>query len=185
MLVKHMIKHQNVLKSVHRMFSFTAPLFQKGVKELLKQAPLIPTQSAKNPIENKQESFSNQFAKKVVEIRLRRNKKQMDVRFNTGEQFVYSAEFLRVESPSAEVQGHGPLEQKRLVFAKKNVEILRIEPVGTYAVRIVFSDNHDTGIYTWTYLYELGIHKFTLMKRYILALKQANRSRMPRIQNKK
>ncbi len=89
------------------------------------------------------------------ELRLAKDKASLAVEFDSGERFVLSAEYLRVESPSAEVQGHNPA-QKQIVAGKKGVKIEAVEPVGNYAVRIRFDDGHDTGLYSWTYLYELG-----------------------------
>ena len=79
----------------------------------------------------------------------------LHVEFDDGARFSLPAEYLRVESPSAEVQGHGP-HQKQIVAGKREVAIIGIEPVGNYAVRLVFDDLHDTGIYSWDYLHELG-----------------------------
>ena len=89
------------------------------------------------------------------EIRLHKAEKTLEVDFDDGRTFSYPAEFLRVESPSAEVQGHGP-GQKQLVSGRRHVGIMAVEPVGHYAIRIKFDDLHDTGIYSWEYLYELG-----------------------------
>jgi len=90
-----------------------------------------------------------------VELRLRRAEKRLDIEFDNGKRFSLPAEYLRVESPSAEVQGHGAGE-KRIVAERAHVGILDLEPVGNYAVRIKFDDLHDTGIYSWEYLYRLG-----------------------------
>lgn len=90
-----------------------------------------------------------------TEIRLSKEKSQLTVEFDDGQIFAYSAEYLRVMSPSAEVQGHSP-DQRVTVGGKKDVRIRALEPVGNYAVRIVFEDGHDTGLYSWSYLYELG-----------------------------
>lgn len=90
-----------------------------------------------------------------VEIRLRRAERQLDVTFDDGSRFTLPAELLRVESPSAEVQGHSPAE-KRIVAGKRHVGIAGVEPVGHYAVRLLFDDGHDTGIYSWDYLHRLG-----------------------------
>ena len=90
-----------------------------------------------------------------TEIRLNRAERRLDVSFDDGSAFRLSAEYLRVESPSAEVQGHGP-GQKTLVSGKREVAIVAVEPVGHYAVRLVFDDRHDTGIYTWDILHRLG-----------------------------
>jgi DUF971 family protein len=90
-----------------------------------------------------------------TELRLDPVKKTLTVVFDSGERFALPAEYLRVESPSAEVQGHGP-GQKQIVTGKENVAIAALEPVGNYAVRIRFDDAHDTGLFTWDYLHELG-----------------------------
>jgi DUF971 family protein len=90
-----------------------------------------------------------------VEIRLSRDRKTLTVSFEDSSVFALAAEYLRVSSPSAEVQGHGPSERKT-IGGKINVTILAVEPVGRYAVKLVFDDMHDTGIYTWDYLYDLG-----------------------------
>ena len=90
-----------------------------------------------------------------TEIRLKRAEKRLDIAFDDGTRFALPAEYLRVESPSAEVQGHGP-GQKVLVAGRREVGILRVEPVGHYAIRIAFDDLHDSGIYSWAYLHQLG-----------------------------
>lgn len=90
-----------------------------------------------------------------TEIRVRRKSRLMVVGFDDGHRFELPFEYLRVNSPSAEVQGHGA-RPKTPVTGKENVLIDRVEPVGQYAVRLVFDDGHDTGLYTWKYLYELG-----------------------------
>jgi len=89
------------------------------------------------------------------EIRYNKADKRLEVAFDDGARFSYPAEYLRVESPSAEVQGHGP-GQKQTVSGRRHVGIMEIEPVGNYAVKIRFDDLHDTGIFSWKYLYELG-----------------------------
>ena len=88
------------------------------------------------------------------EIRLNPAKDRLHVAFDDGEGFDLAAEYLRVESPSAEVQGHGG--PKQIVTGKAHVKIARLEPVGNYAIRIVFDDGHDSGLYAWDYLYRLG-----------------------------
>lgn len=100
-----------------------------------------------------------------TEIRLSKDRRTLTVSFDSGETFALSAELLRVESPSAEVQGHDP-SQKRIVPNKENVEIMQIEPVGNYAVRLVFDDMHDTGIYSWAVLHRLGVQGDELMAAY-------------------
>ena len=90
-----------------------------------------------------------------TELRLSADKKTLNVAFDSGERYGLSAEYLRVMSPSAEVQGHSP-DQRVTVAGKRNVIITNLEPVGNYAVRIVFDDMHSTGLYAWSYLRELG-----------------------------
>jgi DUF971 family protein len=92
------------------------------------------------------------------------------VSFESGERFELPAEYLRVESPSAEVQGHGP-GQKQIVGGKRQVKIAGLEPVGNYAVRILFDDGHDTGLYSWDYLHELGRDREKKWPAYLQALK--------------
>lgn len=101
-----------------------------------------------------------------TEIRLRRQSRLLEVRFDDGSQFELPFEFLRVHSPSAEVKGHGP-GQETLVLGKQDVGIRAIEPVGQYAVRLVFDDGHDSGLYSWKYLFELGRDRALLWQRYL------------------
>ncbi|HVJ53687.1 MAG TPA: DUF971 domain-containing protein [Aliidongia sp.] len=114
-----------------------------------------------------------------VELLLKRAEKRLDIRFDDGTRFELPAEYLRVESPSAEVQGHGP-GQKTLVAGRAHVGIMALEPVGHYAVRIQFDDLHDTGIYTWRYLYELGSDYPARWQRYLDALAAQGLSREPK-----
>ncbi len=111
-----------------------------------------------------------------VELRLDPARKILTVRYDTGEQFALDAEYLRVESPSAEVMGHGGA-QKQIVGSKRHVTIEALEPVGNYAVRIRFDDGHDTGLYYWDYLHELGRAHETKWAVYISALRTKNLSR--------
>ena len=113
-----------------------------------------------------------------LEIRLKRAEKILEVEFDNGVHFSYPAELLRVESPSAEVQGHGP-SQKQIVAGRAAVGILELEPVGNYAIRIKFDDLHDTGIFSWRYLYELGEKKDELWAKYLAALAERGLSREP------
>ena len=113
-----------------------------------------------------------------VEIRLKSREKALEIDFDDGSKFRYPAELLRVESPSAEVQGHGP-GQKTLVAGRRHVGIMGVEPVGNYAIRIKFDDLHDTGIYTWRYLYGLGKHADELFAGYVKALEERGLSRDP------
>lgn len=111
-----------------------------------------------------------------LELRLAKDRKTLTVAFDDGQSYALTAEYLRVESPSAEVKGHGP-GQEQLVFGKKNVRILRLEPVGTYAVRIIFDDSHSTGLFTWTYLAKLGREHNAIWKDYLSKLEAQGRSR--------
>jgi DUF971 family protein len=104
-----------------------------------------------------------------TEIRLNQTKDMLVVQFDDGKRFELAAEYLRVESPSAEVQGHGP-GQRQTVAGKLLVKIARLEPVGNYAVRVVFDDGHDTGLYSWSYLRELGVEKTTKWPAYLKEL---------------
>src|SRR5215469_14544426 len=113
-----------------------------------------------------------------VELRLKRAEKRLEVEFDDGKKFTLPAEYLRVESPSAEVQGHGPGE-RRLVAERAHVGILDLEPVGNYAVRIKFDDLHDTGIYSWDYLYQLGVEQPQRWRSYLAGLKEKGLSREP------
>src|SRR5579872_2687020 len=101
----------------------------------------------------------------ATELRLRRSSRVLEVRFDDGSRFELPFEYLRVHSPSAEVKGHGP-GQETLVLGKENVGISEIEPVGQYAVKLVFDDGHDTGLYTWKYLHELGRERTRYWARY-------------------
>jgi DUF971 family protein len=94
----------------------------------------------------------------------------IEIDFDDGESYQYSAEYLRVHSPSAEVMGHGP-GQQITVAGKKDVSIVQLEPVGNYAIRIVFGDGHDSGIFSWGYLHELGERQEHLWQLYLDALK--------------
>ena len=111
-----------------------------------------------------------------VEIRLKRAERTLEIDFDDGRHFRFPAELLRVESPSAEVQGHGP-SQKQTIAGRAHVGILELEPVGNYAVRIKFDDLHDTGIFSWRYLYELGVKKDELWAKYLAALAERGLSR--------
>jgi DUF971 family protein len=113
-----------------------------------------------------------------VEIRLKKAEKRLEVDFDDGRKFSYPAEYLRVESPSAEVQGHVP-DQKQTVAGRRHVGILELEPVGNYAIRIKFDDLHDTGIFSWSYLYELGERQDEKWRAYLEALEARGLSRDP------
>lgn len=109
-----------------------------------------------------------------TEIRLRRTSRLLEVSFSDGSRFELPFEYLRVHSPSAEVKGHGP-GQEVLVLGKENVGIRAVEPVGQYAVKLVFDDGHDTGLYTWKYLAELGREQAQKWARYL-----ERRAQLPR-----
>src|ERR1700758_2141804 len=114
-----------------------------------------------------------------TELRLKRAERRLDITFDDGTVFSLPAELLRVESPSAEVQGHGP-SQKQIVAGRAHVGILALEPVGNYAIRIKFDALHDTGIFSWAYLYELGERQDELWAKYLAALAERGLSREPR-----
>jgi DUF971 family protein len=114
-----------------------------------------------------------------VELRLKRAEKRLDIEFDDGRRFSLPAEYLRVESPSAEVQGHGPGE-KIIVAERAHVGIIDLEPVGNYAVRIKFDDLHDTGIYSWDYFYQLGVEYDKRWAAYLAAVAARGLSREPK-----
>jgi DUF971 family protein len=113
-----------------------------------------------------------------VEIKLHQKSRVLEISFDDGKSYRLSCEYLRVYSPSAEVRGHGP-GQEIVQEGKKDVEIAAIEPVGNYAVKLVFSDGHDTGLYSWDYLYSLGEDQPRLWQRYLEKLALAGVSREP------
>jgi hypothetical protein len=111
-----------------------------------------------------------------TEIKLHQKSRRLEIAFADGRSFDLSFELLRVYSPSAEVRGHGP-GQEVLQVGKKDVDILGVEPVGTYGIQPRFSDGHDTGIYSWEYLYDLGHRQERLWLQYLDRLKAAGASR--------
>jgi len=113
-----------------------------------------------------------------IELRVDRRARTLSVTFDDGAAFTFPAEFLRVESPSAEVQGHGP-GQKTVVAGRRHVGIMDLEQVGNYAVRIMFDDLHSTGMYSWRYLYHLGRNQERLWAAYLQALEEQGLSRDP------
>lgn len=115
---------------------------------------------------------------KPTEVRLKSEEKKLVVSFSDGHKFEYPAELLRVESPSAEVQGHGP-SQKQLIFGRRHVGIMGMEPVGNYAVRLNFDDLHDSGLFSWSYLYALGFTHESVWDNYVTNLAVAGLSRDP------
>ena len=113
-----------------------------------------------------------------TELRLAKDKKALRVTFDTGESFALDAEYLRVMSPSAEVQGHSPDERKAQP-GKRNVAILEVHPIGNYAVRLVFDDMHSTGIYSWDYFLDLGRNREKHWQAYLDELAVKGLSREP------
>jgi len=113
-----------------------------------------------------------------TELRLSKDKKTLAIGFDTGERYELAAEYLRVKSPSAEVQGHSP-EERKTVPGKRDVMILEVLPVGNYAVRLVFDDMHSTGIYGWDYLRHLGQNHAANWQDYLDELAAQNLSRDP------
>ena len=113
-----------------------------------------------------------------LEVRYVSQEKRLEVAFDDGARFSYPAELLRVESPSAEVQGHAP-SQKQTVAGRRHVGIMGIEPVGNYAIRIKFDDLHDTGIFSWSYLYRLGRDQDEIWGAYLEAIEAKGLSREP------
>lgn len=114
-----------------------------------------------------------------TEIKLHKQSRILELAFNDGKHFELPCEYLRVFSPSAEVRGHGP-GQETLQVGKKDVEITNIEPVGQYAVVLVFSDGHDSGIFSWDYLYDLGMEQERYWQSYLRRLEDAGESREPK-----
>ena len=114
-----------------------------------------------------------------TEIKLHKQSKVLEIAFDDDSRFSLPFEYLRVYSPSAEVRGHGP-GQETLQVGKKYVDITAVEPVGHYAVVLVFDDKHDSGIYSWDYLYELGRLQETYWPEYLRRLEAAGESREPK-----
>ena len=115
-------------------------------------------------------------APRPTEIKLHQKSRVLEIAFDDGKTFSLECELLRVYSPSAEVRGHGP-GQEVMQIGKKDVEIMAVDPVGNYAVRLVFSDGHDTGLYSWDYLYGLGMDKERLWKEYVNRMTKEGASR--------
>lgn len=118
----------------------------------------------------------NKESPRPESINLHQKSRILEISFSDGQNFELSCELLRVYSPSAEVKGHGP-GQSVLQTGKENVSITRIEPVGHYAVKLIFDDGHETGLYSWAYLYELGENKDALWKDYLQGLSDAGHQR--------
>jgi DUF971 family protein len=121
-------------------------------------------------------SYEADSAPWPVELRLIRETARLEIEFSDGASHSLPAEYLRVESPSAEVQGHSP-SQKKIVSGRRKVRIVELEPVGNYAIRLVFDDGHDTGIYSWAYLRELGDSQERKWAAYLAALAERGLSR--------
>ncbi len=115
---------------------------------------------------------------KPTEIRLKKEEKLLCIAYSDGQSFRFPAELLRVESPSAEVQGHNP-SQKQIVPGRRHVGIMSLEPVGNYAVRLTFDDLHDTGLFSWSYLYRLGLTQEEVWEAYLQNLEKQGLSRDP------
>ena len=113
-----------------------------------------------------------------TELRLHKDRKTLTVTFDNGQSFDLAAEYLRVKSPSAEVQGHSP-DERKTVPGKKDVMILEVQPVGNYAVRLVFDDMHSTGIFSWPYLYDLGRRYAEYWQDYLDELEAKRLTRDP------
>jgi len=111
-----------------------------------------------------------------TEINLHQKSRELEIAFDDGNRFHFSSEFLRVYSPSAEVRGHAPGEET-LQLGKENVNIKTLEPVGSYAVKIVFTDGHDSGIYSWDLFYDYGQNQEKMWQDYLQKLKDAGHER--------
>ena len=111
-----------------------------------------------------------------IEIRLKKDRKSLIVAYDDEQTFELPAEYLRVMSPSAEVQGHSP-EQRKVISGKIKVEILKVDPIGNYAVKLTFDDMHDTGIFSWSYLRELGERYDEIWQGYLKELEELSLSR--------
>jgi DUF971 family protein len=113
-----------------------------------------------------------------TEIKLHQKSRLLEIAFADGKRFELPYELLRVYSPSAEVRGHGPGEEV-LQVGKKDIEITHVEPVGSYALQLVFSDGHDSGLYSWGYFYSLGMQQNEMWQHYLQRMKEAGASREP------
>lgn len=119
-----------------------------------------------------------------TEIKLHTKSRLLDISFSDGKFFQFSCEFLRVHSPSAEVSGHGP-GQEVLQTGKKMVNIIKIEPVGHYAIQLNFTDGHNTGLYSWDLLYNYGLNQDKMWQRYLQRMEEAGTSREPEAKPRK
>jgi len=111
-----------------------------------------------------------------TDLNFNRSERTLNITFNNGDAFALPFELLRVESPSAEVQGHSA-EQKQLVSGKRQVDIVRADPTGNYAVRLVFDDGHDSGIFTWDFFHEMGTNLEKKWATYLAALTEESLGR--------
>jgi len=121
---------------------------------------------------------SDQASHTPTEIKLHQKSRTLEIAFGDGSRFQLPCELLRVYSPSAEVRGHGP-GQEVLQVGKINAEITGIEPVGTYAINLAFADGHNSGIYSWDFLFDLATNQESLWARYLERMKEAGASREP------
>ncbi|MBA3756539.1 MAG: DUF971 domain-containing protein [Nitrosomonas sp.] len=117
-----------------------------------------------------------------TEIKLHQKSRVLDISFSDGKTFQFPCEFLRVHSPSAEVSGHGP-GQEVLQTGKRMVNIIRIEPVGNYAIQLNFTDGHNTGLYSWDLLYNYGLNQDKMWQRYLQRMEEAGVNREPATQS--
>lgn len=117
-----------------------------------------------------------------TEIKLHQKSRILDISFSDGKTFQFPCEFLRVHSPSAEVSGHGP-GQEVLQTGKRMVNIIRIEPVGNYAIQLNFTDGHNTGLYSWDLLYNYGLNQDKMWQRYLQRMAEAGVNREPATQS--
>lgn len=120
----------------------------------------------------------NESTPAPTEIKLHQKSRLLEITFADGKRFELPYELLRVYSPSAEVAGHGP-GQEVLQVGKKDIDITHVEPVGSYAVQLVFSDGHDTGLYSWDYFYSLGMQQIEKWQNYLQRIEEAGASREP------
>jgi len=120
----------------------------------------------------------NKSVPQPTEIKLHQKSRLLEISFADGKSFQLPCEFLRVYSPSAEVRGHGP-GQEVLQVGKRNIDITKIEPVGSYAIQLTFSDSHDTGIYSWDLLYDYGMRQDEMWQHYLKRMEEAGASREP------
>jgi DUF971 family protein len=121
---------------------------------------------------------NNQNSHWPTEIRLHQDRRALSIEFDDGSRVSLAAEYLRVMSPSAEVQGHSP-EQRKIVGGKRDVHISAVDPVGNYAVRLTFDDGHNTGLFTWAYLFQLGAEHEQKWADYLADLERSGQARNP------